>query len=84
MAGAITARFFAKVCAVTGVDTTTAVHCQSDIARPLGITDEETWDAVDDLLAAGLLEPALLSGVHVRLTATGGQRCIEYQRRGVD
>lgn len=81
---AITTRFFEKVCAVTGGDTTIAVHCQLDIARPLRLTDEQTWDAVDDLLSEGLLEPVLVSGLQVRLTATGAQRCIEQQRRGVD
>jgi len=84
MHGAITTRFFEKVCDATGGDTTTAVHCLSDIARPLRLTDAQIWDAVDDLLSEGLLEPALVSGVQVRLTATGAQRCIEHQRRGVD
>jgi len=81
---AIKARLFAQVCAATGGETDRAVHCRSDIARPLGLTDEQTWDAVDELLSEGLLEPALRSGVHVRLTATGAHRCIEQQRRGVD
>ncbi len=84
MHGAITTRFFEKVCDATGGDTTTAVHCLSDIARPLRLTDEQTWDAVDDLLSEGLLEPALVSGVQVRLTETGAQRCIEHQRRSVE
>jgi len=81
---AITTRFFAQVCAVTGGDTTMVVDCRSAIAQPLRLTDEETWDAVDGLLSDRLLESALMSGVHVRLTDTGARRCIEDQHRSVD
>lgn len=80
----IKTRFFERVCTATDGDITMAVHCRSDIARPLGLSDEQTWDAVDELLSEGLLESALLSGVHVRLTATGANRCVEQQRCGVD
>jgi len=81
---AIATHFFAQVCAVTGGDTAMVVDCRSAIARPLRLTEEETWDAVDGLLSDGLLDAALMSGVHVRLTETGARRCVEDRRRGVD
>lgn len=71
------ARFFARVCDETGSDPERVVHCRRDIAAPLGLTAEETWDVVDELLADGVIETALMSGVHVRLTPAGAQACAE-------
>jgi hypothetical protein len=77
-------RFFARLCQVTGDDPERAVDCLVEIACPLGLTEDEAWDAVDELLSEGLIRSALQSGVHVRLTERGMRRWIEYQRRGVD
>jgi hypothetical protein len=74
-------RFFAKVCDQTESDPERAVHCQRDIAAPLGLTADETWDVVDELLAEGVIETALMSGVHIRLTSAGAEACGEEQRQ---
>jgi hypothetical protein len=34
-------RFFAKLCAVTADDPEQAVDCLVEVARPLGLTDDE-------------------------------------------
>jgi hypothetical protein len=73
-------RFFAKLRDVAGGDPERAVDCLAEIARPLELTDDETWDAVDELLAEGLIRSARESGVHVRLTEGGARLGRDYQR----
>ncbi len=69
---------------MTGGDGAYVVECLREIAAPLGLTAEKIWGAVDELFAEGLLVAARQSGTHVRLTAAGVGRCVEYQRHSVD
>jgi Mn-dependent DtxR family transcriptional regulator len=75
-------RVFERMCDVSRGDRDVFVHCQTEIAHPLGLTDAALWRAIEILRAEGVIE--VESGSRVRLTASGAERCVGYLRRQVD
>ncbi len=74
-------RVLRHIAALTGGSTLVVIDCRTEVGRPLALSEEALWDAIDTLLAEGLLEPAQQRGVRVRLTAEGAAWCRTLPRR---
>jgi hypothetical protein len=79
--GRTSARAMQHIAALTGGSTLVVIDCRTKIGQPLALSEEALWDAIDTLLAEGLLEPAQQRGVRVRLTAEGAAWCRTLPRR---
>jgi hypothetical protein len=67
------ARVLLHICTVTRGSSLVVLDCRADIGRSPELSEETLWDAIDALLAEGVIEPAQESGIRVRLTVDGAE-----------
>lgn len=79
--GSDTGRVLRHLCTAARGGSLVVIDCRTDIGQPLALSEDALWDAIDTLLAEGLIEPAQHRGVHVRLTARGAEWCRTLPRR---
>jgi hypothetical protein len=79
--GSDTGRVLRHLCAVTRGGGLVVIDCRTDVAQPLALSEDALWDAIDTLLAEGLIEPAQQRGIRVRLTTRGAAWCRSLPRR---